>query len=265
MMNPLNTQIILKYTESNKYDIICMDNVTSTNTLLKDMAIKGAKDLTVVAAESQSAGRGRLNRTFFSPDNTGAYFSVLLRPCLDTGHAMMLTTSAAVAVALAIDEFSESTAEIKWVNDIYIRDKKVCGILTECSFDTRNSNIEWTVIGIGINILPPKNGFPSDIEDKAGYVVLKADDDIRNRIIGRVLYYLDKIFCEQSYKNILNEYRNRSWLDGKLVDVIDLNGTYPACVIGIDDEMRLVVQTDDGEIMHLISGEVSVRAKLADA
>ena len=142
--------------------------VTSTNTLLKAQAEQGAPEGTVLIAESQTAGKGRLGRHFTSPPGTGIYFSLLLRPHCTAEKSLFITTTAAVAVCEAIEQVTGLNPQIKWVNDIYLNEKKVCGILTEASVDFENGGLNWAVLGIGINIAVPKEGFPEEIRSIAG-------------------------------------------------------------------------------------------------
>lgn len=260
-MNKLNSADIVAYSGISRFKVDCRDILPSTNTELLNMAQNGAADATVLVSECQTCGRGRFDRKFYSPQGTGVYFSILVRSNLCPQTVVKLTTDTAVAVSLALSEFTDRDVQIKWVNDIYIDDKKVCGILAESSFDAKRNAVDYAVVGIGINILPPKNGFPDDIVSKAGFVVDREDDDIRNMVIGRVLYYFDKVTCEFSQTEILGQYRSRSWLDGKEVEVIGINKSYSAKVIGIDDDMRLIVKTNSGDIEYLSSGEVNVKIK----
>ena len=137
--------------------------VTSTNTLLKAQAEQGAPEGTVLIAESQTAGKGRLGRHFTSPPGTGIYFSLLLRPHCTAEKSLFITTTAAVAVCEAIEQVTGLNPQIKWVNDVYLNEKKVCGILTEASVDFENGGLNWAVLGIGINIAVPEDGFPEEI------------------------------------------------------------------------------------------------------
>ena len=148
--------------------------VTSTNTLLKAQAEQGAPEGTVLIAESQTAGKGRLGRHFTSPPGTGIYFSLLLRPHCTAEKSLFITTTAAVAVCEAIEQVTGLNPQIKWVNDVYLNEKKVCGILTEASVDFENGGLNWAVLGIGINIAVPEEGFPEEIRSIAGEEVLQA-------------------------------------------------------------------------------------------
>ena len=125
------------------------DSVTSTNTLLKQIAEHGGAEGMVLIAHQQTQGKGRLGRAFFSPKGTGLYLSVLLRPRFSAEEALSITTAAAVAVAQAIDAVTGEYPQIKWVNDVYLRGRKVCGILTEAAVDFESSGLHYAILEIG--------------------------------------------------------------------------------------------------------------------
>ena len=150
----------------------CLD---STNAEALRRAVDGAPEGTVIVAEEQTAGRGRRGRSFFSPAGTGIYLSILVRPALAAERAHLLTCSAAVAVAEAIEACAGVDASIKWVNDVYCRGKKVAGILTEGSFDLEGGVLQHAVVGIGVNVRPPHAGFPAEIAERAGAVLPARD------------------------------------------------------------------------------------------
>lgn len=150
----------------------CLD---STNAEALRRAVDGAPEGTVIVAEEQTAGRGRRGRSFFSPAGTGIYLSILVRPALAAERAHLLTCSAAVAVAEAIEACAGVDASIKWVNDVYCRGKKVAGILTEGSFDLEGGVLQHAVVGIGVNVRPPHAGFPAEIAERAGAVLPASD------------------------------------------------------------------------------------------
>ena len=155
--NSLSAEGIKAILGKTGYDIHVEKTVTSTNTVLKELAKDGAPSGYVLLAQQQTAGKGRLGRRFYSPDKTGVYLSVILRPKLTIENALFITTSAAVAVSRAIETISNNKvkAQIKWVNDVYVDNKKVCGILTEAAVDFESGGLEYAVLGIGVNILAP--------------------------------------------------------------------------------------------------------------
>lgn len=235
--------------------------VTSTNTVAKEMAAKGAKAGTVIIAREQTEGRGRMGRTFYSPHDTGIYFSIILRPELSLEDSLLITTSTAVAVAKAMERIAKVKAEIKWVNDIYIHGKKVCGILTEASLNFENGGLEYAVVGVGINI--ETNDFPQDIQSIAGSVFSEKPKDapITSMLVAEVLNNMADCMNNLTDKSYLEDYRSRSFLIGK--DIIVFKGKEQtfAKAIAIDDQARLVVEYEDHSKEALISGEVSVRQR----
>jgi BirA family biotin operon repressor/biotin-[acetyl-CoA-carboxylase] ligase len=145
------------------------DTVDSTNTVCLKRASGGDRRTYAAVAGGQTRGRGRRGRSFFSPDGTGLYMSILLRPSgLSADEAVKFTTIAAVAVSEAIEAVACKTASIKWVNDIYVSGRKACGILTEASFNPEDGTLDYAVVGIGINVYEPQGGFPEEIKDRAG-------------------------------------------------------------------------------------------------
>lgn len=231
------------------------DCVDSTNSLLKQMAINGKAEGEVIIALSQTAGRGRYDRKFHS-DKGGIYMSILLRPKTIPDTAI-LTAATAVAVSDAIEKVSNKKTYIKWVNDVLIDNKKVCGILCEGGF---MGNEGFIIVGIGINASPPENGFNSDIEDIAGTVFADASSVICEQLAAEVI---DNLFYQ--YDNLdnlkfLNTYRKKNLVLGKTVDILKQGKIIGSGkVLEIDDNCHLLVKLSNGETTTLSSGEVSVK------
>lgn len=276
-------------------DFEVYEEVTSTNTLLKEKAAAGAREGTVIIANSQTGGKGRLGRSFYSPLNTGLYISVLLRPSdMPAQEALKMTTMSAVAASRAIesvlfsDDFSESEKsfanakstsarsskyvksteekerpQIKWVNDIYLRGRKVVGILTEAAMSMENGNLEYAVPGIGFNVYAPEGGFPEEIKDIAGAILSEKVPDAKNRIAAEFLNQFFTIYRSAGHGGYEAEYKERSLVLGKTVDVIPTGGgkTRRGKVLDITDDCNLLVEFSDGTKEILSSGEVSVRPK----
>lgn len=234
--------------------------VTSTNTLAKEMAVNGASEGTVIIATEQTEGRGRMGRSFYSPDSTGLYLSIILRPKLDLNDSLLITTSAAVAVAQAIERITKNKVQIKWVNDLFMNDKKVCGILTEASLNMENGGLEYAVVGIGINVTT--KDFPDDIKSIAGSIFSEkpTDKPIISILAAEVLNNLSIFMDNLTDRSYLMEYKNRSYLIDKEILVLKANDTIAAKAVDIDDRARLVVEYPDGSREALSSGEVSVRS-----
>lgn len=230
----------------------------STNLLAADRAEKGEREGLVIVAETQTDGRGRRGRSFCSPDQTGLYMSVLMRPAVNAETALSVTTAAAVAVCRAIERVSPQKAQIKWVNDVFCGGKKVCGILTQGGFTQSAAQPSYIVLGIGINVCRPKDGFPKDIEHIASSVF----DDATDRRADVAAAVLDEFFA--LYRTLENggfvqEYRDRSLIVGRDVTVITPVGERPATALAVDEACRLCVRYENGEEATLSSGDVSIR------
>ncbi len=240
-----------------KFHIQTYDTVTSTNTLLKEQAAAGVPHGTVMIAKHQTAGRGRLGRSFYSPADTGLYMSILLRPQMKIEDALFLTTATAVAVANAIEAVTGEQTAIKWVNDIFCHGKKVCGILTEAVPNLDTGRLEYAVIGIGVNLQPPAQGFPEELQSIATSVLSEQTGcDMQEALATEILTQLAH-YLEQTQNDIfLEEYRQRCFLIGKEVTILPDNEK--ALVLGIDDKVGLVVRQKDGTERILRTGEVSV-------
>jgi BirA family biotin operon repressor/biotin-[acetyl-CoA-carboxylase] ligase len=203
-----------------------------------------------------------MSRSFFSPDGTGIYMSVIVRRPVRAQDATRLTTLAAVATAQAIESMIHGPVDIKWVNDIYLKGRKVCGILCEGAVEPGTQNLQYAVIGIGVNVISPKNGFPEEIREIAGAVFDAVEDtnSLRDRLIGEILDRLAFLLDQKDRALCLAEYRRRSMVVGREVTVHSVDGTSRAArALQIDDEYRLIVQYESGETSALDSGEVSIR------
>ena len=252
------------------FSIEVRKSVTSTNTVVRELAAKGAHEGYVLAAEEQTSGKGRLGRSFYSPAGYGAYFSLLLRPGVESGlrqsyigagDAALITSAAAVATARAIEAVFNVRVGIKWVNDLMADDKKVCGILTEASIDIESGSVDNAVLGIGINISEPDNGYPDAIKDVAAPLIKKSTGggNQRCRLIAATLDNFWAFYTNLARREFLEEYRERSVVTGRDIFILSGNKKTPAHALEIDDDCRLLVRCDNGEITALNAGEVSVR------
>jgi biotin--[acetyl-coA-carboxylase] ligase len=257
----LSSYSIKQHLKNPHLDISVFSSVTSTNTILKEMAEQGAKEGTVIIAEEQTAGRGRTGKQFYSPKGTGIYISILLRPDIPAEESLFLTTSAAVATARAIEDVSDKRSLIKWVNDIYLEDKKTCGILTEGAFNVETGKLDYAIVGIGINVCIPDGGFPDNIKDIATAIFDKQTDSINKRsiLIANLLDYFMEYYKDFKSKSYVKEYIERSMIIGKTITVIEGSKTSVAKAIDIDKNCRLKVQFEDGTTKWLSSGEVSTK------
>ncbi|GAA0750962.1 biotin--[acetyl-CoA-carboxylase] ligase [Clostridium sartagoforme] len=260
----LSSEIINKYLSenNNEFNINVYKTIDSTNTAIKELAVNGEREGTIIISEEQTGGRGRLGRKFHSPKGTGIYMSILLRPQISTSISFLITIAAAVAVAEAIEAVSDKEAKIKWVNDIYCDNKKVCGILTEASFNFQSNTIDYAVLGIGINVIAPKEGFAKEIKDIATGIFedySHTSINIRSKLIAKVLDLFWDYYKHIEDRSFLKSYKMRSLLINKEVTIFSNKSCEKATVLEIDDECRLKVKMEDGTIRLLSSGEVSIK------
>ena len=232
------------------WDVDVLEMAESTNDVAKQRApVSG--NLAVIA-KSQTRGRGRLGREFVSPEG-GLYLSAIVRPDLHVSESGRITAYSAVAVARAVESVCGLDVKIKWVNDLYVNGRKLCGILTEGSVGMEGGMLDYAVIGIGVNahnVLPePLKSIATSIEEESGKRV-----DI-NELSARILDNLSALPREIKRNDFVREYRKRSFLIGRAVTA----GEYgEVVVIDIDDDCALIVERN-GERIRLMTGEVSVR------
>ena len=235
--------------------------VSSTNTVLKELAEQGRPEGTVLIAENQVRGKGRLGRSFFSPKGSGLYMSVLLRPELPAEESLAITTAAAVAVAEAVNAVTGRQAMIKWVNDVYLDGRKICGILTEAAIDFENRRLNYAVLGIGVNIQEPPGGFPPELAGTAG-ALYKADDTVpswaRTKLAAEILNRFFPIYRALPSRGYMDEYKRLSLLTGLEIAFQQGRESWEGTVLGIDDQARLIVRLASGEERAFGAGEASI-------
>ena len=257
----LSAQGIMKYlpSEYQNMDIRVERETESTNAAVREYAEQGMQEGFLLVAGEQTKGRGRYGRTFFSPQGTGVYFSLLLRPKgVLAQQGTGLTAMAAVAMCEAVKELSGKSTGIKWVNDIYVNGKKVCGILTEASMGLESGRLDYVILGAGVNVYPPETGFPESLIDKAGVVFDEMQDDMKNRLIALFLENFGAYYLKQSEKSYIEKYKEYSLVTGKQIQVLSEYGKREAYVLGIDDDCRLLVEYENGERATLSCGEISI-------
>lgn len=255
---------IKEFLDKDLKDKICVEvtgKTTSTNDILKSRAAQGEKEFTLLVAGEQTKGKGRMGRTFFSPGDTGVYLSLLLKPAIKPADAVLITTAAAVSVCEALEKCGAPTPKIKWVNDIFVEDKKVCGILTEASFNIENGTLDYAVLGIGVNMYEPEGGFPDDINNIAGWVFSEKRDDLRNRFVACFINSFISYYENLENKKHCAEYERRCFVVGKNINVISSGSVRPAVALGVDENCGLAVRFENGETAVLNSGEISIRVK----
>ncbi len=256
-------------------EVFAFEEIDSTNLEAKRKTVDNDLDRVLFVAGRQTAGRGRMGRTFASPANSGIYFSLVYRPKGGVKNPAFLTAAAAIAVKNAIKTLYGQDCQIKWVNDVFLNGKKICGILTEGVTSFETGTIETAIVGIGINV---RNcNFTGELADVAGSIeeiMASQEKNIpkvsRNEIAALVISNLLKIYDSYSaedktaVKNAMDEYRKSSMLTGLVVTVNPVAGlegkVYKAKVLDITDEAELVVQTEDGTVKKLFSGEVSLKS-----
>lgn len=251
-----NAHAIEELTEG-KYKVEVLESATSTNSLLRELAEGGEEEGAVIIARSQSDGRGRMGRSFLSKDG-GLYMSLLLRPELEASKGGTITAAAAVAVAEAIEALSGKKAHIKWVNDIFVEGKKVCGILTEGAVNLESGTFNYAVVGIGLNIYRPKSGYPQELKDIAG--ALYPWEDKRYGFISsfaaEILKRFDKALQDSEYVHAA--YKKRCFLIGQRAVAVRGNDEHPVLIKDVDKDYALVVEAE-GKEGRLNSGEVRIR------
>lgn len=231
--------------------------IDSTNSEAKRRAMAGDRTPALILAEMQSGGRGRMGRSFFSPPGAGLYMTYLWHPDAAAVDAVSATTAAAVAVMRALRSFPILAGKpfgIKWVNDIYLGNKKVCGILTEAVTDPSNGRVSSVLVGVGINVLP--TAFPPELAEIAACLGTAID---RNLLAARILLELMRIQRTPEPYPHMADYRTFSIVIGKEVQTICAGVTESGRVLDIDATGGLVILRENGQVETLHSGEISLR------
>ena len=231
---------------------IYYESIDSTNTQAKRLLNADFRGNILVVADEQTAGRGRQGKQFYSPSRTGIYMTMVVHPCRKLQDAISVTTAAGVAVCRAIEELTDKHPQIKWVNDVYIDGKKVCGILTEAVVGMESGVAESMIIGIGTNMRT--EAFPADVENAAS---LNADVS-RADLIASIADHLWEIL-DDGYDSFIDYYRSHSMLLGKPINFMQDGRVTPATAVAIDETGGLVVRLEDGSETTLRSGEITVR------
>lgn len=231
--------------------------LSSTNTELKRLAFEKEEGF-VLVSERQTGGRGRMRRAFLSDNTNGAYFSFLLKPELYAGQMPLLTAAASLAVAECLEMDFGIKADIKWPNDIFVKEKKICGILTEASVEQESGNVEWVIAGIGVNVNQPS--FEGELADRAVSIKMLTGNSVcRAEVIAGILnrfegYYTDGLKLHR--EEMLEKYRKRLSSIGTRRRVKSGGAVYEGEIAGIDKEGRLVVKLPDQTQITVMSGEL---------
>ena len=241
-------------------DLTVLPTAPSTNALVREKANQGCPEGCVIIACEQTAGRGRYGRQFFSPADTGIYLSLLLRPtAYSPQQATCLTAAAAAAMCQAIEAVTGQQPGIKWVNDIFLRGKKVCGILTEAAVGLETGALDYMVLGAGVNLYPPAEGFPEEIQSIAGSVLERSCPEAKNRLVGEFLNRFWDFYTHPECRAYLEDYRSRSLAIGQNVTVLSAGRAVSAYAYGIDDDFRLLVRYENGDTEALSYGEIRIQ------
>ena len=229
--------------------------IDSTNNFAKSLAQLNSEHGKTIIAEVQTQGKGRMGRSFHSPLGLGVYMSIILRPKLSVEHSLLITSCAAVAVAEAIEKVTGLDCKIKWVNDIYVGEKKLCGILTEAAVNVEQGGLDYAVVGIGLNV--NNTTFPKPISDTATSIYMETGEKFSKSLLtAEILNSLEAHLDNIRDKNFIEEYRSRSNLIGRRIEITQNDNVTQAECIGIDEICRLLVRYDNGEEKALMSGTI---------
>lgn len=242
-------------------ELHCFSVLDSTNSYLKRLGAQGACDGCAALADEQTAGRGRQGRSFASEAGCGVYLSVLLRPQLDAQRLLPLTGLAAVAVCRAIERTAPVEVQIKWTNDLLLGGKKLCGILTELGLGGASAAVQYVVVGAGVNVNNAR--FPDELAGLATSLYAHTGQKIsRAALAAAMLEELDTMYAALTAgrtADYLDEYRRRCVSIGREARLLWREAQENVTVLGVDDELGLIVQHADGTRETIRTGEVSVR------
>lgn len=241
-------------------NIVCYDEVTSTNTVAKQFAEEMKPEGLLVVSDKQTSGKGRRGRVWESPKGTGIFMTILLRPQIKPIYASMLTLLGALALSDAIHEVTGLDAKIKWPNDIVVNGKKICGILTELSAEV--DYINYVVVGIGINA--NTEVFLEELKDKASSLFLESGKRVhRATLIAHTIQafeqYYDIFLQTNDLSNIKESYMKVLINKDKEVQILSAEEHFTGIARGITKQGHLIVEKENGETTEVYAGEVSVR------
>lgn len=242
--------------------VLCLDSLDSTNNHLRNLAFTGAPDGQVVIANEQTDGRGRYGRIFVSPKDKGIYLSMLFRPSPSPVDTAEITAWTAVAVSNAIESICGVRPGIKWVNDLTMNQKKICGILTEISIESESRHIQYLIIGIGLNVNEIESDFPAEIRHIASSLLLETGQMyLRAQLAAEIIKELDymRSVWPQKKQEFLNAYKTNNITTGKRITVFENNVEKDAFAESINEDFSLNICYADGRKTKLSSGEVSIR------
>jgi len=236
------------------------EEVTSTQKIAHRLAYDGVQEGALVVAELQTAGRGRLDRTWYSPKGTGIWMSLILRPPIPPQKAPQLTLLAAVAIVQAIQEVTGIVPDIKWPNDILINGKKCVGILTELQAEP--DQVQSVIMGMGINVNHTKDQFPEELQSIATSLAIEKGEQInRARLIQEILLKIETLYrqyLKHGFRPIKLLWEGYAVSIGKEITARTLHGSVRGKALGITEEGVLVLETQDGTIHHIHSADIEI-------
>lgn len=250
---------ILKDSKTIGRNIIYFETLNSTNTYAMGLSEKGCEDGTIIIANSQSSGRGRFNRSWLSPPNKNLYMSIILKPCVSSRDASILSIMTAVACINGLRRISNIETSIKWPNDILVKDRKLGGILIETKYE--NKKVSIAIIGIGINVNFRSYEMPDEI--RAIATSLEEETGLyysRTEVASKILIELDvwyNLFLNGDKETIIKEWLRFSSTIGKYIKVKIGDSIHSGTAIGIDDEGRLLLK-NGSNVIKISSGDVTV-------
>lgn len=243
--------------EMEQTNIFVYDTIDSTNDEAKRQWKEHKKAPCLFVSDEQTGGRGRRGRSFYSPKGTGIYMSLLIQPKTGLEDAVHITTATAVVVAKVLQEYTDESIGIKWVNDIYAGNKKVCGILTEAVIEPDATEKPAVVVGIGINLSTVE--FPEEIREIAGGLAVQDRDVDANELIARITKGVLAFSENMQDCTYVEDYRKMSVVLGREIRYNEGDAFVTARAIDIDSEGGLMVELSDGSVKVLKTGEITVR------
>ena len=260
------TQELIQQHHPIDWNIQTMESTTSTNDLAKIYANQNSATPAIFISEEQTAGRGRLGRTFVSPAKSGLYISLCLFPTAALEDLSLITCATAVACIETIEQLTGKSLDIKWVNDLFYREKKVGGILTEVISDFESQQVQALIVGIGINLIDSPQSFPEELHSIVGSVFSSKEEYNessfnRNHFIAQFLEKWAFYYQNLSKRDFIESYKEHSNVIGKFVNVFEGNQTYSAYAKDIDENGHLIIEKENNTLHSLSYGEVSIRTK----
>lgn len=260
------TQELIQQHHPIDWNIQTMESTTSTNDLAKIYVNQNSTTPAIFISEEQTAGRGRLGRTFISPAKSGLYISLCLFPTIALEDLSLITCATAVACVETLEQLTGKSLDIKWVNDLFYQDKKVGGILTEIISDFESQQVQSLIVGMGINLIDSPQSFPEELHSIVGSIFssrkeYETHSFNRNHFIANFLEKWAFYYQNLSKRDFISTYKEHSNVIGKFVNVFESSQTYSAFAKDIDENGHLIIEKEDNSLHSLSYGEVSIRTK----